>query len=56
MKEECNHEKVYDNEILCSMPPKQKWICRKCKQEGTDTISGLFHDEYSILKNEGKHS
>ena len=46
------HDKVYANEIMCSNPPQQKWICRKCGAEGIDTIGEYADDEYERLKKE----
>lgn len=40
---ECNHDKVYDNQILCSDPPQRRWICACCYEQGTETI-GISKD------------
>ena len=46
------HDKVYPNEIMCSNPPQQKWICCECGAEGIDTIGEYADDEYERLKKE----
>lgn len=38
MKKKCDHEKVYEQCLLLSMPPKQRWICLKCGKQGEETI------------------
>lgn len=47
----CKHDKVYQNEILCSNPPKQNWICKKCGEMGCDTIGVTIVDDYTKMKN-----
>jgi transposase-like protein len=47
---ECNHDKVYQNMILLSDPPQQRWICKNCGEEGRDTIGTLSSNEYQELK------
>lgn len=37
--EECQHKKVYDNELLMSHPPQQRWICGTCGEKGIDVIA-----------------
>ena len=34
----CKHEKKYDNILLTSLPPKQRWTCTKCGEKGIDTV------------------
>lgn len=36
---ECQHNKVYENIILYSYPPQQRWICSICGEKGTDVQS-----------------
>lgn len=46
----CQHEKVYDKELLMSDPPKQKWTCSKCGEQGIDIVvygSLTSADEYT---------
>ena len=55
--ENCNHEKVYNTQILLmSFPPMQQWICRKCGAEGVDAAVAPenFVNEYAILKEKFK--
>lgn len=53
---EHQHEKVFSPTMLCSYPPKQRWICRTCKETGTDTL-GTYEDftEYDRLMAEKAH-
>lgn len=45
-----NHDKVYANYILCSSPPQQPWVCKKCGEQGTDRLeSGYSVDSYSDI-------
>ncbi len=48
----CEHDKVYEPLMLLSIPPKQRWICRKCGEEGIDTagVPTTFADEYTYIK------
>ena len=32
----CEHDKVYANHVLTSIPPRHPWVCRKCKARGDD--------------------
>jgi len=47
---ECNHDKVYQHVMVLSNPPMQRWICRKCGEEGIDTIGTAGTMEYLELK------
>ncbi|WP_170961929.1 hypothetical protein [Bacillus cereus] len=38
MENQCNHEKVHDNRIMMSYPPKMNWICKKCGAKGVTVI------------------
>ena len=46
-KENCDHDWVYSNQMLTSMPPQVDKICRKCGKIGRDTLGGQIFDEYS---------
>ena len=37
----CNHDKVYDKNILTSYPPQQKWKCKVCGETGIDIMKGI---------------
>ena len=49
-KKQCKHEKVYSNEILCSMPAQYPWICKKCGFKGIDKDEFIDNHEYKQLK------
>ncbi|MFJ8414074.1 hypothetical protein [Bacillus paramycoides] len=38
MKNQCNHEKVHEDSMMMSYPPKQNWICKKCGAKGITVI------------------
>ncbi|MGD2278277.1 hypothetical protein [Bacillus wiedmannii] len=38
MNDTCNHEKVYEESMMMSLPPKQSWICKKCGAQGITVI------------------
>ncbi|SCM94460.1 Uncharacterized protein BWINRASL_02137 [Bacillus mycoides] len=38
MSDPCEHEKVYENRMVMSYPPKQNWICKKCGAKGITVI------------------
>ncbi|WP_242274799.1 hypothetical protein [Bacillus cereus group sp. BfR-BA-01310] len=38
MKDQCNHEKVHEDSMMMSYPPKQNWICKKCGAKGITVI------------------
>lgn len=41
------HHKVYKRELLSTNPPKRKWICRYCGEQGIDQLGGYAPiDEY----------
>ena len=44
----CKHDWVYANEMLCSYPPQQKKICKKCGRMETETIGYVpkYEDTY----------
>lgn len=44
-----NHIKIYENKILTSYPPKQRWICNKCGQMGIDTGAHNYFNNYEDL-------
>lgn len=43
-----NHEWVHSNQMLCSNPPQQDRICKKCGKEDRVTLGTLtpFEDTY----------
>jgi len=47
---ECNHVKVYANEILLSNPPQYRWICSECGFEGIDTGTICVSSSYEDIK------
>ena len=47
---DCEHEKVYSNTILYSMPSLHPWICRKCGKKGQDRSEMALIDEYETIK------
>lgn len=48
---QCQHDWVYEPAILCSFPPKQKKICKKCKKEVIETLGECQDDnEYYRIK------
>jgi hypothetical protein len=51
-KKQCNHKKIYAQEILCSIPPQRKWICELCGEEGIERIGSIndYIDNYKIVK------
>ncbi|MED2846918.1 hypothetical protein [Bacillus toyonensis] len=38
MEDQCNHEKVYEDSMIMTYPPKQNWICKKCGAQGITVI------------------
>lgn len=38
MNDSCEHEKVYENRMMMSYPPKKNWICKKCGAKGITVI------------------
>lgn len=46
---DCIHEKVYENCLLLSYPPQNRWICRICKETGIETIGVPITHEYEKL-------
>lgn len=48
MTKTCEHEWVYENAILTSMPPQQNKICNKCGERGRDVLgdSTPLKDDY----------
>lgn len=52
--EPCYHLKVYENCILTSNPPQQRWICSKCGEKGIDTIGSIFSSDNSYERLIGK--
>ncbi|MET1122766.1 hypothetical protein ABWU59_27945 [Priestia megaterium] len=40
-KKECNHRKVYANQILMSNPPKIRWFCQECRMRGYKTYENV---------------
>lgn len=45
----CNHKKCYSEKILMSYPPKVKWICRICNEEGIEQLSAEgIENEYEL--------
>ncbi|MED0988121.1 hypothetical protein [Bacillus paramycoides] len=38
MKDQCDHEKVHEDSMMMSYPPKQNWICKKCGAKGITVI------------------
>lgn len=34
----CIHEKVYEDKVLLTNPPKIRWTCNKCKVNGYKII------------------
>jgi hypothetical protein len=36
--EPCAHDKVYEPAILTTMPPQQRWVCRRCLARGTERL------------------
>ena len=52
----CKHDKVYANYTLTSEPPQYPWICRKCKERGTDRGDPITPSDYDRLVREAKCS
>lgn len=50
--EKHEHVKVYEKQYLTSLPPKVRWICKVCLEEGVDTVGEYQEDEYKRLKKE----
>lgn len=40
----CEHDKVYSNSLLLSLPPKREWQCSKCGITGT-VIVDVINDK-----------
>ena len=38
MEDSCSHDKVYENKMMMSHPPKSKWICKNCGAKGITII------------------
>ncbi|MBP3967714.1 hypothetical protein KAF80_01465 [Bacillus sp. WL1] len=38
MNDQCDHEKVYEDSMMMSYPPKQNWISKKCGAIGVTVI------------------
>ncbi|MEM4994756.1 hypothetical protein WKH56_19540 [Priestia sp. SB1] len=58
VSEECHHKKIYDEELLTSNPPKQKWTCSKCGEKGMDVVVyGSYQtiNDYSITADKFKN-
>jgi hypothetical protein len=51
-KKQCNHKKIYAQEILCSIPPQRRWICEICGEEGIDRIGSYddYIDKFKLIK------
>ena len=52
----CKHDKVYANYTLTSEPPQYPWICRICKERGTDRGDPIIPSDYDRLVREAKCS
>jgi len=52
----CQHDWVYEPAILCSLPPKQRKICKKCKKEVIETLGGYqdYNEYYRIKKQKAR--
>jgi hypothetical protein len=50
-KKECNHDKVYSDCILTSLPPMFPWICRKCGAKGSERGKNIM-SEYNKIEKE----
>lgn len=48
----CNHEKIYEEDILLlTNPPKAKWTCKKCGLHGYITLNQKV-ESVAWLKND----
>ena len=52
----CQHDWVYEPAISCSLPPKQRKICKKCKKEVIETLGGYqdYNEYYRIKKQKAR--
>lgn len=50
MAKECKHKKVYSDQMIATMPPKMRWICKKCLEEGIDVMRTSSEIKYDELK------
>ncbi len=46
----CFHHKVYENVVLACDPPKQRWICKSCGEEGIDVVGNIEWNQYDELR------
>ena len=41
----CAHQKVYQNSMMMSNPPKKNWICKKCGTKGVTIFGNSSREE-----------